>query len=202
KNIENHEIDIILRTEIISKGLDFPKVTLVGVLNADESLSIPDFRSGEYTFSLLSQVSGRAGRSNVPGEVIIQTFNPDDKTLNFVKENSYKKLYDYEMNIRRVLKYPPYFYLTSIKITSKEYEAASKEVTKTANYLKRVLGDKVIILGPTTAAMFKINNVYRFQIVLKYKDFNLIKESISYLDQIYSTNKIVSIEIDINPVRI
>ncbi|NLL01771.1 MAG: primosomal protein N' [Mollicutes bacterium] len=200
--IENEEVDIILGTQMISKGLDFPKVTLVGVINADESLNIPDFRSGEYTFSLLSQVSGRAGRSEIPGEVIIQTFNPDDKTLNFVKNNDYPDLYNYEMQIRKVLKYPPYFYLTSIKIVSKDYNEASKEATNTVNYLKRVLNDKAIILGPTTAAMFKIKNYYRFQIVLKYKDFNHIKDALKYLDEVYGNHKKVSIEIDINPIRI
>ena len=200
--IENEEVDIILGTQMISKGLDFPKVTLVGVINADESLNIPDFRSGEYTFSLLSQVSGRAGRSEIPGEVIIQTFNPDDKTLNFVKNNGYLNLYDYEMHVRKVLKYPPYFYLTSLKIVSKDYNEASKEATNTVNYLKRVLGVQTIILGPTTAAMFKIKNYYRFQIVLKYKDFNFIKDALKYLDEIYSNHKKVSIEIDINPIRI
>ncbi len=200
--IENEEVDIILGTQMISKGLDFPKVTLVGVINADDSLNIPDFRSGEYTFSLLSQVSGRAGRSNLPGEVIIQTFNEEDKTLNFVKNNNYLELYKYEMNVRRMLKYPPYFFITSIKITSKDYNEASKEATNTANYLKRVLSNNVIILGPTTASMFKIKNVYRFQIVLKYKDIKYIKEAITYLDDIYSIHKKVSIEIDINPIRI
>ncbi len=200
--IENEEVDIILGTQMISKGLDFPKVTLVGVINADDSLNIPDFRSGEYTFSLLSQVSGRAGRSNLPGEVIIQTFNEEDKTLNFVKNNNYLELYKYEMNVRRMLKYPPYFFITSIKITSKDYNEASKEATNTANYLKRILSNNVIILGPTTASMFKIKNVYRFQIVLKYKDIKYIKEAITYLDDIYSIHKKVSIEIDINPIRI
>lgn len=199
--IENEEVDIILGTQMISKGLDFPKVTLVGVINADDSLNIPDFRSGEYTFNLLSQVSGRAGRSTLPGEVIIQTFNPDDKTLNFVKDNNYLDLYNYEMYIRRMLKYPPYFYLTSIKIASKDYKEASTEATNTSNYLKRVLKN-VIILGPTTASMFKINNIYRFQIVLKYKDINYIKDALKHLDEIYSTHKKVNIEIDINPIRI
>ncbi|MDD2208783.1 MAG: primosomal protein N' [Bacilli bacterium] len=200
--IENEEVDIVLGTQMISKGLDFPKVTLVGVINADDSLNIPDFRSGEYTFSLLSQVSGRAGRSTIPGEVIIQTFNPDDKTLNFVKQNDYLNLYNYEMNIRRLLKYPPYFYLTSIKITSKDYKEASTDATNVLNYLKRNLDNNVIILGPTTAAMFKINNIYRFQIILKYKDFNYLKDALKNLDEVYSTNKKVSLEIDINPARI
>ncbi|UKI29034.1 MAG: hypothetical protein L6V78_01375 [Clostridium sp.] len=102
--IENGEVNIIVGTQMISKGLDFPNVTVVGVINADESLNIPDFRSGEYTYSLLSQVSGRAGRKNGDGKVILQTFNKDNETLNLVKQNNYKGLYTYEMNIRRELK--------------------------------------------------------------------------------------------------
>src|SRR5574344_849466 len=195
KQIENNEVDIIVGTQMISKGLDFPNVTLVGIINADESLNIPDFRSGEYTYSLLSQTAGRAGRSNLKGEVIIQTFNPDNKTLNLVKENNYMELFNYEMNIRKLLKYPPYFYLTSIKIVSKDYNEASTEATKCFNYLKKHLPN-IIILGPTTASMFKLNNIYRFQIILKYKTYNEIKESLLKLDDLYKLNNKINIEID------
>lgn len=201
KKIENEEVDIILGTQMISKGLDFPKVTLVGVINADESLNIPDFRSGENTYSLLSQVAGRAGRSSLNGEVIIQTFNPDNETLKFVKENDYNALFNYEMNIRKLLKYPPYFYLTSILITSKSYEEASSEATKAVKYLNQNLNN-TIILGPTTASIFKINNIYRFQIILKYKNYDLIKDTLIKLDDIYKANTKVNLEIDNNPCRI
>ena len=186
---------------MISKGLDFPKMTLVGVINADTSLNIPDFRSGEHTFSLLSQVSGRAGRSDLKGEVIIQTYNKDNPILNLVKENNYKGLFNYEMNIRKLLKYPPYFYLTTLKVASKDYEKASKEINKIASYLNRTL-KSTIILGPTTASMFKLKNVYRFQIILKYKDFNYIKDALKHIDDLYVTNKDVFIEIDVDPTRI
>jgi primosomal protein N' (replication factor Y) (superfamily II helicase) len=199
--IQNEDVDIIIGTQMISKGFDFPKITLIGIVNADESLNIPDFRSGERTFELLSQTSGRAGRSNLPGEVIIQTFNPNNKTLSFVKNNDYISLYEYEINIRKLLKYPPYYYLTIIKIASKDYDEASKESRKTADYLTRYLKD-VIILGPTTAGLFKINNIYRFQIILKYKNYDLIKNTLINLDNIYKTNSKVNIEIDNNPCRI
>ncbi|MDD2409714.1 MAG: primosomal protein N' [Bacilli bacterium] len=201
KKIENEEVDILIGTQMISKGLDFPKVTLVGVINADESLNIPDFRSGEYTFSLLNQVSGRAGRSNLEGEVIIQTFNPDNQIINFVKESNYLNLFKYEMNIRKLLSYPPYYYLTILKIASKDYNKASIEANKISDYLNKNLTN-TIILGPTTAGMFKINNIYRFQIILKYKNFDYIKEALKYIDSMYITDKNISIEIDVNPVRI
>ena len=186
---------------MISKGFDFPYVTLVGIINADDSLNIPDFRSGEKTFELLTQTIGRAGRGNIKGEAVIQTFNYDNKTIEFSKNNNYEGLYNYEMNIRKILKYPPYFYITMVKIASKDYNLASKEITKVRNYLDNNLKD-TIILGPTTSSMFKINNIYRFQIILKYKNYDKIKNSLIYLDNVYKTNSKVNIEIDNNPVRI
>ena len=199
---KNHEYDILLGTQMISKGLNFPLVTLVGVINADATLNIPDFRSGERTFALLSQVSGRAGRNELPGEVILQTFNPDNFTLKCVQENNYKKFYNYEMTNRHKLDYPPYYYLTSIKIASKDYELASKEIIKVKKYLEKNLNKETIILGPTTASMFKINNIYRFQIILKYKKDSNLTKSLKELDEIYMLNNKVNLEIDNNPLQV
>jgi len=199
---KNHEYDILLGTQMISKGLDFPLVTLVGVINADATLNIPDFRSGERTFSLLNQVSGRAGRSEIPGEVIIQTFNPDNFTLECVKENDYLKFYNYEMGNRHKLDYPPYYYLTSVKIASKDYELASKEITKVKNYLLKNLSSSSIILGPTTANVFKMNNIYRFQIIIKYKKDDKLFQTLKELDRLYALNNKANIEIDNNPLNV
>ncbi len=201
RKIESLEAKIIIGTQMIAKGFDFPNVTLVGIINADDALNVPDFRSGERTFELLSQTSGRAGRGSKKGETIIQTFNPDNKTLFFVKNNDYMSLYNYEMEIRKSLKYPPYYYLTLIKIASKDYEMASSEARKVYSFLNRNLKN-VIILGPTTSAMFKINNVYRFQIILKYKNYDLIKPTLINLDEVYKSNTKVNIEIDNNPCRL
>ena len=200
--IENKEIDIIIGTQMIAKGLDFPNVTLVGIINADESLNIPDFRSGENTYSLLSQVSGRAGRGELPGKVIIQTFNPDNKTLNYVLNHDYLGNYNYEMDIRKKLKYPPYYYLVSLKVASKSYDAASKEVTKVAQYIRNNISNTTVVLGPTTANQFRINNVYRFQITIKYRNDEKLFEALKYIDEQYAFNKDVNIEIDVNPLRI
>ena len=199
---KNHEYDILLGTQMISKGLNFPLVTLVGVINADATLNIPDFRSGERTFALLSQVSGRAGRNELPGEVILQTFNPDNFTLKCVQENDYKKFYNYEMSNRHKLDYPPYYYLTSIKIASKDYDVASKEIIKVKKYLEKNLSNDTIILGPTTASMFKINNIYRFQIILKYKKDPNIMKTLKELDELYMLNNKANIEIDNNPLQV
>ncbi len=199
---KNHEYDILLGTQMISKGLNFPLVTLVGVINADATLNIPDFRSGERTFALLSQVAGRAGRSNIPGEVIIQTMNPDNFTLKCVAHHDYENFYNYEMINRHKLDYPPYYYLVSIKIASKDYDLASKEIIKVKKYLTNKINKTSIILGPTTASMFKINNIYRFQIIIKYKNDNNLFKALKELDEIYMSNLKVNIEIDNNPLQV
>jgi len=200
--IANHEVDIIIGTQMISKGLDFPKISLVGVINADESLNIPDFRSNEKTFSLLNQVSGRAGRSGIDSKVIIQTFNPDNIIFKLVKNNNYIGLFNYEMDIRKKLSYPPYYYIVSIKVCSKDYDIASKNATKVANYLKNNIGSDSILLGPSTANMFRLNGIYRFQIIIKYKFDDKLYDAIKFIDNMYVGEKNVYVEIDNNPISI
>ena len=202
KMIENEEVDIIVGTQMISKGLDFPLISLVGIINADETLNIPDFRSNERTFSLLNQVSGRAGRSGIESNVIIQTFNPDNKLFEFIKNNDYKSFYKYEMNIRKKLKYPPYYYLVSLKICSKNYEEASKNASKISTYLTNHISNTSIVLGPSTATMFKLNDIYRFQILIKYRFDDKLHDALNFIDNLYITNKEVYIEIDNNPLSI
>ena len=201
-DFQQEKYDILVGTQMISKGLDFPKVSLVGVISADASLNIPDFRSSEHTFELLAQVAGRAGRSDILGKVIIQTFNPDNRTLNFVRDNNYSAFYDYEMGIRKKLGYSPYYFLTSIKITSRDYTAASTEASKVGAYLKKQLSDESKVLGPTTANMFKLNNIYRFQIIIKYKKDPKLVDSLQELDRLYAMNRNVNLEIDMSPLRI
>ena len=202
KAFKNEEYDILLGTQMISKGLDFPKVTLVGVINADSSLNIPDFRSGERTYALLSQVSGRAGRNNLESEVIIQTFNPDNFTIMMAANGTYIKNYQYEMAIRKKLKYPPYYYLTGIKVCSNTYEEASKEANKVYNFLKSNLNNEDYILGPTTAGIFRLKNIYRFQIIIKYRFDDKLNDTLKKLDELYAENKDVYLEIDMNPYYI
>ncbi len=196
------EYDLLLGTQMISKGLDFPRVSLVGIINADESLNIPDFRSGEKTFSLLYQAAGRAGRKDTLGNVILQTYNPNNPILKCVEEQSYEKFYIYEMNIRKKLKYPPYYFLISLKVTSKDYDECSKEAIKVADYLRKKLADTSIVLGPTTANVFKMNNVYRFNIIIKYRFDNQLRMVLKELDKMFILNKKVNLEIDINPTKI
>lgn len=199
KEFREENYDILLGTQMISKGLDFPKVTLVGVISADASLNIPDFRSGERTFALLNQVAGRAGRSGLQSEVVLQTFNPDNFTIRMLANGSFLKNYQYEMSLRKTLKYPPYYYLIGIKICSREYADASKEASKVYTYLKSHLSEESIILGPTTAGVFRIKNIYRFQIVIKYRFDEKIKDCLRGIDEMYINHKTVYLEIDVNP---
>ena len=187
---------------MVSKGLDFPKVSLVGVINADTSLNIPDFRSNENTFSLLYQVAGRAGRSDIPGEVIIQTFNPDNYVMKQIASQNYEQFYLYEMNFRQKLKYPPYYFLVSLKVIGKDYEETLKESYKVKRYLDKNLSFNTIILGPTMANVLKYKNEYRFQFIIKYKFDDKLKDTLKELDKIYAINKKVRIDVDFNPLRI
>ena len=202
KDFLEYKYDILLGTQMISKGLDFPKVSLVGIINADTSLNIPNYKANEDTFSLLYQTSGRAGRSEIKGEVIIQTYNPDNYTLKCVANNDYESFYKKEMDIRKKLKYPPYYYLTLIKIVSKDYEQAKIEAQKTVDYLRNNLNKESIVLGPGVSLLFRLNNVYRFQIIIKYRFDDKLYKTLNELQEIFSTNNKVNIEIDMSPNKI
>ena len=194
--------NVLIGTQMIAKGLDFPDVTLVGVINGDASLSIPDFRSGERTFQLLNQVAGRAGRASKPGKVIIQGFNIDHYSIVFASEHNYNLFYNEEMRIRKLLKYPPYYNLCSIKVKSKFEEKAMAEGKKIVSYLKGCLDSSNIVLGPSNSNMFKINNVYNVQIVIKYKKTEELVDKLDYINSRYVDNKDVLIDIDLNPYKI
>ena len=202
ESFRKQEYDILLGTQMISKGLDFPKVSVVGIINADTTLNIPDFRSGERTFDLLYQAAGRAGRGDTLGNVIIQTFNKENFVLKCVQEQDYEKFYHYEMSIRKKLKYSPYYYLIRLKITSKDYELAGKEAQKVVEFLKQNIEKESIILGPTTSNVFKVNNVYRFQVIVKYRFDNHLLSALKELDKLFIVNKNVHLEIDKNPLKV
>lgn len=201
EDFKNHKYDILIGTQMISKGLNFKDVTLVGVINADASLNIPDFRSGERTFELLTQTGGRAGRYELPGEVVIQTYNKDNYCLECVKNHDYLSFYNKEMKIRKDLKYPPYYYLTLIKIISTTYEVARDEANKIKNYLSKNLSSNFVILGPSTASVFKLKNKYYFQIIIKYKKEENLFKVLKDINETYITNK-VSVDINVNPLNL
>lgn len=201
-DFEEHKYDILIGTQMIAKGLDFPLVTLVGVVSIDSSLTSPDYRASENTFQLLSQVSGRAGRSENKGEVIVQTFNPDHYAITLAKNHDYIDFYKEEMKIRKMLKYSPYYYMVLVSITSKDYELGFKEANKIGSYIRNNISSDSIVLGPTMANMFKVNNIYHYQIIIKYrKDDSLMKVLKFIIDMQVKNNKI-DVSIDFNPSRI
>ena len=200
-DFKNKKYDILLGTQMIAKGLDFDNVTLVGVINADTSLLIPSFRSSENTFQLINQVSGRSGRGEKEGIVIIQTNNMGHYAIRCAKDHDYLSFFKKEMMIRRELSYPPYFYLVSIKIISKDYSKARDEANKIGKILKQNLPSS-IILGPSISNVFKLNNEYRFNIIIKYKKEDKLYNMLIKLRDHYKNNNQIRIDIDFNPNNI
>lgn len=195
---KNQEYDILLGTQMVAKGLDFSQVTLVGVINADTSLNIPDFRSSENTYSLLSQVAGRSGRAEKNGSVVIQTFNPDHYAIHLVQKQDYLSFYEKEMNIRKQLKYPPYFYICNLRISGKDAAYIFDEALKIKRSLERNL-ESFIILGPSGSSLFRVNNIFRYNIILKYKKDDSLREILLKIIDHYKTNPKIKVDIDFNP---
>ncbi|WP_278505924.1 primosomal protein N' [Ligilactobacillus animalis] len=164
-----HEADILLGTQMIAKGLDFPDVTLVGVLNADTSLSLPDYRSSERTFQLLTQVSGRAGRADKTGQVVIQTYNPEHYAIQLACRQDYEQFFFYEMNLRHLNNYPPYYYTIKITVSAKSEAEAAKESFAIKKGIDQCLSPQALVLGPTPSSILKIKNRFYYQLVIKYK---------------------------------
>ncbi|MBF0787865.1 MULTISPECIES: primosomal protein N' [unclassified Streptococcus] len=163
------EADILLGTQMIAKGLDFPNVTLVGVLNADTALNLPDFRSAERTFQLLTQVAGRAGRADKAGEVVIQTYNPTHYAISFAKEQDYEGFYQYEMGMRRFWGYPPYYYTVGVTLSHKSEEVVVKKAFEVMKMLRDHLSDQIQLLGPTPKPIARTHNLYHYQMIVKYR---------------------------------
>jgi len=199
-DFRNKKYNILLGTQMIAKGLDFKDVTLVGVINADTSLMIPNYRSSEYTFDLLSQVAGRSGRSEKQGRVIIQTYNKDHYAIRLAKKHDYMNFFKEEMNIRKQLSYPPYTNIISIKIIGTDYETTKKE----SEFLKEKLisNIKSEVLGPSIGSTFRIKNTYRFGIIIKYKKDDTIIPYLKQCIDYYKNNNKVRIDIDFNPINI
>ena len=197
-DFKNQEYNILLGTQMVAKGLDFSNVTLVGVINADTSLNIPDFRSSENTFSLLSQVAGRSGRSEKEGEVFIQTYNPDHYAISLASKHDYLSFFKEEMNIRKQLKYPPYYFLCNIRISGKDALYIYEESCKIKRSLDRNLKD-IIILGPSTCSLYKINNIFRYNIIIKYRKVDGLYEVLDKIIEHYKANSKIKIDIDFNP---
>ncbi|WP_456275546.1 primosomal protein N' [Bacillus sp. AK128] len=196
--------DILLGTQMIAKGLDFPRVTLVGVLTADTMLHLPDFRSSEKTFQLLTQVSGRAGRHELPGEVVIQTYTPEHYSVELASQHNYKDFYLKEMGMRKLHQYPPFFYVTLITVSHPELTKVVSVTEKISTYLRSNLSNQTIVLGPSASPIPRIKNRYRYQCMIKYKDEPKLKSYLKELMDHYQKEiqQELQITIDMNPYMI
>lgn len=163
------EADILLGTQMIAKGLDFKNVTLVGVIAADSMLHLPDFRASERSFQLLTQVSGRAGRHELPGEVVVQTYTPEHYSVVLASEYDYEGFFQREMNFRKQVGYPPYYFMVLINLSHENHVQVNQMANELANELAKNLSKESILLGPTPSPMLRIKDRYRYQCMIKYK---------------------------------
>ncbi|MFT8469365.1 primosomal protein N' [Oenococcus sp.] len=186
RDFGQQKYDVLLGTQMVAKGLDFPEVTLVGVLNADTGLNLPDYRSGEKTFDLLTQVAGRSGRSGKSGQVIIQTFNPDNYAIQYAAKQDYEGFYKKEMSLRHLADYSPYFYTLQIAVDGPDQFMASQAIDAVADFIKGRLAQQTIMLGPTPKAIAKLRNRYYFQIILKYKKDENLERTLTDLQSVFS----------------
>ena len=163
------EADILIGTQMVAKGLDFPNVTLVGVVSADMALNIPDFRAPERTFQLLTQVAGRAGRGKIPGSVIVQTFSPEHESIQFAARHDYVGFYESAIAQRRELSYPPFSHMANIVFTDESEDDTQKRAYHLANILRAILGDKsnVQLLGPVACPLSRLRGRYRWHLALR-----------------------------------
>ena len=204
---KNKPIDILIGTQMVVKGHHFPNVTLVGVIAADSSLNIDDFRANEKTFQILTQVAGRAGREKDQGKVIVQTYNPDNFSIECAQKQDYNLFYDTEILMRKQLKYPPFCDIIVIGVTSENKVSAFNITKKMHEYLKtRVLQENlgIILYQGMPAPIDKIKNQYRFRIIIKCKFGNDIIDLMNSMLEQYSLTKegkngITRLTIDLNP---
>ena len=202
------EIDILIGTQMITKGHDFPNVTLVGVVHADISLNIPDFRSAERSFQLFTQVAGRAGRGRVPGQVIIQTHEPSHYVFGFVQNHNFKKFYEKEIVFRKQLNFPPFTRMAAVAIECEIESMGERATRELAESLTRILArsNGVEMVGPSPAALYQIKKKYRWHILLRAKKSRTL---LSVLDQIKHLKEFkspfkgkVKVSIDVDPLNL
>ena len=199
ESFRKKEADILVGTQMIAKGHDFPGVTLVGIVLADIGLNIPDCRSSERVFQLIMQGVGRSGRGDRKGVAIIQTYNPNHYAITFAARQDYELFYKKEMFLRRAQGYPPYYFLAGVSISSKNETAAINAAYDAADYLNDNLKDKAIILGPTTPLISGMNSTFVRHILVKHKDEKLIANVLEKLIANFANQKGIKIEINIDP---
>ena len=202
-DFQQQKIDILVGTQMIAKGFDFEKVSLVGIIDADSMLNYPDFRSHERAFQLLSQVSGRAGRKEKQGAVILQTYNPEHEIINFVKQHSYSKFYKLQISERKSFNYPPFSRLLFVNFRHTDHQVLDSVIEKFSSFLRESFKNRV--LGPEYPLVSKVKNYYIKSIMLKIeadKSFSEAKNIISFLLKHMKSNKMLSgcvVHLDVDP---
>ncbi|PIR25162.1 MAG: primosomal protein N' [Deltaproteobacteria bacterium CG11_big_fil_rev_8_21_14_0_20_42_23] len=206
KQMRNHEIDVLIGTQLITKGHDFPGVTLVGIISADAVLGLPDFRSSERTFQLITQVSGRAGRGDKPGKVIVQTYQPEHPSLLHAKEHNFVSFFEEERQSREDLFYPPFGRIANIKFLGNDEQKVIRASRFIADSLRKTFShnEALSLLGPAPAPLEKIRGKFRWHILLKSKQTSLLSEVITQM-QIHLMPKLpsgVRMNVDIDPMQL
>jgi len=201
-SFRKHEADILLGTQMIAKGLDYPKVTLVGVIAADTILKLPDFRASERTFQLLTQVSGRAGRHQLSGDVIIQTYSPEHYSIQYTKEHDYHSFFQKELEHRKILNYPPVRKLILIHFSHENLPAVMKASERFVRQLKSNLPTDIEVMGPVVSPISRLKDRYRFQCMIKYNDETIIlptiHQTISWINEEWNDRQL-QISVDVDP---
>lgn len=204
----NQEADILIGTQMIVKGHDFPNVTLVGVLAADLSLHVSDYRAAERTFQLLTQAAGRAGRGDLPGNVVIQTYNPEHYSIITAREQDYERFYEQEMEYRQMLLYPPVWNMLVILCASKQEEQAASGAGWLAacieDYKETHREEKIYLVGPTDAAVARVNDIYKKVIYIKTREYQTLVRIKDMAEKYTGENrdyKDVIVQFDFNPVN-
>lgn len=201
QELEQRKIDILIGTQMITKGHDFPFITLVGVISADTSLNMPDFRAAEKTFQLITQVAGRSGRGDAPGKVIIQTFNPQNYALKHAQDHDYKAFYEEEIELRKALRYPPFSRIINLRMSSIKKDSLMEEAHKLGRLAKKInvqYGNAADIIGPAESPLGKIRGRFRYQMLIKGKDIKLLHRIAWELIH-KSSNSNVKITADVDP---
>ncbi|MBZ9687959.1 primosomal protein N' [Clostridium estertheticum] len=200
---KNRQADILIGTQMVAKGLDFENVTLVGVIAADLSLNLPDFRAFERTFQLLTQVSGRSGRGKKEGSVVIQTYSADNPTIQYAAANDYDSFYKNEIMVRKAMDYPPFTRILVINMSSEDEKLLIESIQNVGVNLKYKLenNDKITLLGPCPCGVSRIKNFYRWQIIIKGNIEENIAEDIKNLvyELVKNVYNSIRVSIDINP---
>jgi primosomal protein N' (replication factor Y) len=198
------KLDILVGTQMVAKGHDFQRVTLVGVVSADLILGLPDFRAAERTFQILTQVAGRAGRGDLPGKVLVQTYFPDHYAVKFGAAQDYYGFYEKESEFRRLMHYPPYVALASILVRSRQLEEASKIAQRLGEFLEKFGQNGLKVLGPATAPIARLRSDYRFQFLLKASHRKTLSQALHRMLSFCQAAEIPSdrVLIDVDPLSL